>query len=933
MGDDRRKFMCDSSDVVCRLRAAATAQEPDVSLREVGSALRAIDFVTFCGRLIAARLRILESELRSQSTHYRKARRAAMRGLHTLRRHSGYEEDVVRAEMVLGMCAWFRGDPRAAGEHYASAVDSAKAGAIAVALRIEALGNLALCLHETGDCEAAEQHYRSALGWALEASAEPQVRTIRRRLANLCQDVGRFSEAAELMYLARPDEAAAPRDQIRWLNPAAMLAEQCEDLSAARAHYASAIEHFYDLPTPRDDVVAVLSNAALLYIDLGDTREGERLLALLEAELGPHSPLGAQIGQHRVRARLAMAAKNIDSAILEWKRAEALLAKSAAGDAIKRAEILVMQAELLWAKGAKHEAIDALRPLAPSMDSTVIQAHQIRPIVQLARFRLTDGEVEGAGEYLEIAFCHESLRRQLETEWRLMAVLADWAEAASKRQAAILFGKMSISAIRRAVSPLDLSVVTRLAYLSERLDPFRRLVDRLIDSGRFPEAASIQAMIKSERLFHFASRDVRVVARENAIPMTSGEASFAGAYAQLSQSYRPSAEKRDHYAADPAKRAAKQLLEAILADGMEGAVVEVEASLVTPDAPDLVVLRFLVARDRVIADAATNDRSMRYEIALSLQALHRAIFDLLSVIQYGEERYLAIAGALFEHLIRPAENLLAGRTRLEIAVGGVLTYLPFCCLYDGSRFLVQRVSIAYRTGVDARVPERHRPRTWRVAALGASQAIDGLPSLSFVRSEIAAIQSMSDNCTVWLDEAFSRATLREAIALRPQILHLACHYHLEPAAAYRSFLSLGDGTALPLTELRRDGFEFRGIEVLVLAGCNTATPDRGEDGAIESLAALCQSRGAETVIGTLWPVSDAGSATVMSRFYEQLLIGGKSPSAESALARAQAMLAGSADGTDADSRTTRGLGRSDPCGSPLAHPYYWAGFAAYVRGS
>lgn len=159
-----------------------------------------------------------------------------------------------------------------------------------------------------------------------------------------------------------------------------------------------------------------------------------------------------------------------------------------------------------------------------------------------------------------------------------------------------------------------------------------------------------------------------------------------------------------------------------------------------------------------------------------------------------------------------------------------------------------------------------------------------------------------------LDFAASRATATGAELGRYQIVHFATHSLLDNLHPEFSgiVLSLVDERGEP-----QDGFlrlnEIYNLklnaDLVVLSACQTAL---GKDVRGEGLVGLTRGfmyAGAPRVVASLWKVSDAATAELMSRFYRHMLNGGMRPAA--ALRAAQESL-----------RQER----------QWAAPYYWAGF-------
>ena len=121
---------------------------------------------------------------------------------------------------------------------------------------------------------------------------------------------------------------------------------------------------------------------------------------------------------------------------------------------------------------------------------------------------------------------------------------------------------------------------------------------------------------------------------------------------------------------------------------------------------------------------------------------------------------------------------------------------------------------------------------------------------------------------IHLDEAFTDAALRAALHERYPVVHIASHFQLHPGDDTASFLLLGDGSHLPLAQLKTWPQPFQGVELLTLSACNTAVGSPGAEGTeVEGLAVLAQRQGAKAVVATLWAVADTSTQTLMQTFY------------------------------------------------------------------
>jgi CHAT domain-containing protein len=193
--------------------------------------------------------------------------------------------------------------------------------------------------------------------------------------------------------------------------------------------------------------------------------------------------------------------------------------------------------------------------------------------------------------------------------------------------------------------------------------------------------------------------------------------------------------------------------------------------------------------------------------------------------------------------------------------------------------------------------------------------------------------------TIKLDEAFTASTLLAALRQGYPVVHIASHFQLRPGDEAASFLLLGDGYHLSLSQVKTWPAVLSGVDLLTLSACNTAIGGMGADGKeVEGFAVLAQRQGAKAVLATLWPVEDRSTHEVMQTFY-RLRVTQPGLSKAEALRQAQLRLfTGPGALTTMASEQGRGLVSPphepaaalprgvQPPQTPYAHPYFWAPF-------
>jgi CHAT domain-containing protein len=295
-------------------------------------------------------------------------------------------------------------------------------------------------------------------------------------------------------------------------------------------------------------------------------------------------------------------------------------------------------------------------------------------------------------------------------------------------------------------------------------------------------------------------------------------------------------------------------------------------------------------------------------------------------------------------------------------------------LYDGKQYLIERYNHVVFTRSDKERFLRPVSLHWTGVGLASSEAhtVD-LPGekISFnplpgVNEELQSVFRQPGSKIgllegeVLSDAKFTKSAMLTALKQKRPLVHISSHFSFRPGDEGRSFLLLGDGSAMTLEEMKQEVNLFAGVELLTLSACNTAAQQVDANGReIDGFAELAQRLGAGSVMATLWPVADNSTPWLMREFYQSRQAGtGLSKAA--AFRRAQlALLYGTAQtkplppaqkGTNSSVQIVVGgvgAGVTDRSSArvgvvyvaendapmfnrdenkPFAHPYYWAPF-------
>jgi CHAT domain-containing protein len=259
---------------------------------------------------------------------------------------------------------------------------------------------------------------------------------------------------------------------------------------------------------------------------------------------------------------------------------------------------------------------------------------------------------------------------------------------------------------------------------------------------------------------------------------------------------------------------------------------------------------------------------------------------------------------MYDWLIRWAEPDLANSEvqTLVFVLDGVLRNVPMAVLHDGNHYLIEKYSLALTPGLQLLDPKPLARKKFTALTAGLSEASQGFPPLPNVEIEVKQIEAKVSS-QVLLNKSFTKPNFQANVNSSPfSVVHIATHGQFSSVAEDTFILTWDDRVnANELNSLlRTEPRQTRPIELLVLSACQTAV---GDNRAALGLAGVAVRAGARSTVASLWLVSDDATASLMARFYEEL-VNNEVTKAE-ALRRAQLELLQN---------------------NKLSHPYFWAPF-------
>jgi CHAT domain-containing protein/Tfp pilus assembly protein PilF len=279
----------------------------------------------------------------------------------------------------------------------------------------------------------------------------------------------------------------------------------------------------------------------------------------------------------------------------------------------------------------------------------------------------------------------------------------------------------------------------------------------------------------------------------------------------------------------------------------------------------------------------------------------------------------ARARTVDERVFQPLRVSLGGAERLLISPDGELNLVPFEALVDEQgRYLIERYTMSYLTSGrdllrmqaprashsnpvvfadpafgEPPTPNFKRPNpapiSTRLTRGGATTGEDlagrYFAPLAATGEEARAIKALFPDATLFTGQRATKAALQHVDA--PRMLHIASHgFFLEDAHVTVQNPLLRSGLALAGANLTRDshdygiltaleaaGLNLWGTKLVTLSACDTGIGEVRNGEGVYGLRRAFVLAGTETVVMSLWPVSDYITRETMVAYYTGLQAG------------------------------------------------------------
>lgn len=234
------------------------------------------------------------------------------------------------------------------------------------------------------------------------------------------------------------------------------------------------------------------------------------------------------------------------------------------------------------------------------------------------------------------------------------------------------------------------------------------------------------------------------------------------------------------------------------------------------------------------------------------------------------------AAALYDHLVRPVDGVLARARNVIVVPDPLLQRVPFAALFDaaaGTR-LVERAGVAIASSAASLQRNAVRGSTSVAAIALPSGGATGMAALPQAERELTEIAALYRRAMTIPPAQATLSALRDALA-DAHVVHVAGHTERQRAGGEHALLLAGrDGTGLERTSSRSVAASaLPNARLLVLAACETLRPPASSDTRALSLGAAFAEAGVSDVVGTLTPVGDRDARTFFRLLHRHLATG------------------------------------------------------------
>lgn len=289
--------------------------------------------------------------------------------------------------------------------------------------------------------------------------------------------------------------------------------------------------------------------------------------------------------------------------------------------------------------------------------------------------------------------------------------------------------------------------------------------------------------------------------------------------------------------------------------------------------PDMTILEYLIADNKLIIFIASNNTLEAKMVEINSSDFEKFILSFYNQIisKTDEHKLKNNAAQLYSILIDPVKDKIKDSKKLVIIPTGKLFKLPFHAIGKTDsdnkfHYLLEEYSIFYTNNLEFINSAGSTNNDIRIVAYGNADS-----TLPNAEVEVNNIKSVFSKTMVYTRHMATEDLAKQNMVSFPYI-HFATHGNLDPVNFKNSYLTLapnvikGEDGRLTMLEIRSIKY-LNNCNLVILSACNTAVNDEKIEGWINNPANVFITKGARSVIASLWMVDDLATSKLMENLY------------------------------------------------------------------
>ena len=553
-----------------------------------------------------------------------------------------------------------------------------------------------------------------------------------------------------------------------------------------------------------------------------------------------------------------------------------------------------------WGQGYDHRNIgmtlhrmERYDEAAAHLEEAVRLSEEIGDAVNLTRalfnfgdLRLSQGRLDEAEALLRRSLESARAVSLPEVEWRALRALGLLERRRGDQSKALDLLKQAVDVVEELRGQLKVEEF-RSGFLTGKMDLYEDTVALLLEMGRSEDAL---AYAERSRARNF----IDILAGQTFELKTEHERELYAAQQNLAREIRSLMSAAGREEDSQAREALMARIEGLRKDYAE-LLIEIRAA--NPQLSSFVSVE-VVPLDKLQALLAPKVSLVVYYMMqdeLAIWVVQRGEFHLRRV-EVDRERLSELVKAyrlmvqkrelladvrvaskeLYDLLIAPVEDLLAGSEVVGIVPHRALHYLSFASLYDGKEFLVERFPLFYVPSASVlpytlaeEVVEPRARQELKVLAVADPAVGDPAYELPFSEKEVRSLARDFVNVTSLVGEKATESWLAEHIS-EFDVVHFAAHGYFDSVNPLFSALVLA-----PDAERHDDGIlemhEVSGLKInaglVTLSACQSGLGRLEAADELVSLSRAFMYAGTRAILSTLWRVDDVSTSLLAKHFY------------------------------------------------------------------